>query len=136
MKIWMKWTIIIVATLLVALVAGGVILTRRAQKLLPDLHAQWATAELILAYRKEHQKMPVNWEDLKTYFPDSAPHHDKLSFIEVQNRVVVEFDALPLLERKFPAGEPLPKVIKIRSGIDAHLQGGEPNELINAALTN
>ena len=135
MKPWMKWTIIVVATVLVALIAGGVILVRRVEKLLPDLYAQWATAELIVAYRKEHKRMPINWEDLKKYFPASAPHHNNLSFTELQNRIIVEFDALPVLERSFKAGEQIPEVIRTRSGTDSHLQGAEPNELVNAAFS-
>ena len=134
MKLWIKWTIIIVATVLVALIAGGVILVRRADKLLPDLYAQWATAELIIAYRRDHNRMPINWEDLRTYFPASAPHHNTLSFVELQNRINVEFDALPVLERSFKSGEQIPEVIRTRSGTDSHWQGAEPNELVNAAF--
>ena len=136
MKPSTKWAIIVAATIIVALIAGGVILARRTQKLLPDLDAQWAAAELVVAYYKDKRDMPPNWEALKAYYPDGAPHRKGLSFTEIQNRILIDFGALPVLTKTFKNQEEIPEVIKTRSGTDAHWRDGEPNQVVNAGVQN
>lgn len=135
MKPWVKWTIIIVATVLVALIAGTLISVRKAQKLTPDLDAQWAAAELVIAHHRDKGQWPENWEALQVYFPDGAPHRNKLSFDEIRNRIVIEFGALPVLTKSFPNPEAVPEIITTRSKVDAHWRDGEPNQLVNAYAT-
>ncbi len=134
MKTGTKWAVIIAASLIVALIAGGVIFFRRTQKLLPDLYAQWAAAELVGAYYKNKHDMPPNWEALKAYYPDGAPHRENLTFLEIQNRIIINFDALPVLTKSFSDQETIPEIIKTRSGTDAHWKDAEPNQLVNAIV--
>lgn len=134
MKPGTKWAIIVAATLLVAVIAGGIILVRRAQKLLPDLNAQRAAAELVVAYHKDKKDMPPNWEALKAYYPDGAPHREGLSFEEIQNRISIDFPALPVLTKTFSGQQPVPEIITPKSGTDAHWRDAEPNELVNASV--
>lgn len=134
MKLWVKWTIIIVATLIVAILAGGFMFVRNTQKLLPDLDAQWAAAELVIAYHQAKKQMPENWESLQVYFPDGAPHRNGLSFDEIRNRISIDFLALPVLTKTFPDPEAIPEIITTKSRIDAHWKDAEPNQLVNAAV--
>jgi uncharacterized membrane protein len=134
MKLWVKWTIIIVATLLVAALAGGFIYVRNTQKLIPDLDAQWAAAELVVAYYQDKRQLPENWEALQAYFPDGAPHRRDLSFDEIRNRISIDFLALPVLTKTFSNPEAIPEIITTRSRVDAHWKDAEPNQLVNAAV--
>jgi len=135
MKQGVKWTIIIVATLVVAIAAGSFMYVRETQKLLPDLDAQWAAAELVIAYHKDKGQMPENWEMLQAYFPDGAPHRKDLSFDQIRNRIAIEFAALPVLARSFPDPGAIPEIITTKSKVDAHWRDAEPNQLVNAYAT-
>ncbi len=56
--------------------------------------------------------MPPNWEALKAYYPDGAPHRENLTFLEIQNRIIINFDALPVLTKSFLISKPFPRSSK------------------------
>lgn len=133
MKRWEK----LLAWGLFALVCGAVclavVLYNHVHQTVPDCYAQWATAELIIAYRKDRGTMPADWLHLQPYFKDAARHHGGQSFEQIQQRIHVDFSSLPQLELDHGEGR-MPEVITCASGIGAHWSGAEPNELVNEEM--
>ena len=133
MKPWLKWTLIISAVLLALALTASVFIYRTVSRTVPDCYAQWATAELIIAYRKDKNKMPESWQDIQPYQPQ-ALHHGGLTFEEIQKRIQIDFPSLPVLEKAYPDKNSIPKVIKTKSGEKAFWDGAEPNQLVNSEI--
>ncbi|GAA5115690.1 hypothetical protein JIN84_20075 [Luteolibacter yonseiensis] len=126
-----KWKNIAVILLLAGIVGGGVLaynIHQLVTKTIPDSYAQWASAEMVIAFRNERNRMPGNWEELGPYY--GPLHHGGLSFNEIRNRIIMDFPRLRELESDY-SKRPLPEVIRTRSGTQAHWALAEPNQLVN-----
>ena len=130
MKTWHK---VAIGALSVALVGGGILafaIYRHVTRTIPDCYAQWASAELVIGFRKEKGVMPSSWDDLRPYYPTYSPHHGGLAFDEIRERIRIEFPSLSKLEHDFRNEAP-PEIIATVSGIGSHWEGAEPNKLVN-----
>ena len=128
-----KWRKIACACSLVA-VSGGAVFTcatyQFVTETIPDLYAQWAAAEMVIPFRQERERMPADWEELRAYCGPDSPHRGGQSFQEINERIIIDFPDLEKLEPNYP-NRPIPEVVHTLSGVQAHWDGAEPNELIN-----
>jgi len=134
MKRWEK----ILAWGLFALVCGAGLVAysfyHHVHRTIPDCYAQWATAELIIDHRKDRKRMPANWAELEPYYERASPHSGGLSFDQMQERIHIDFLSLPKLELDY-GDQRVPEVITCVSGVGAHWEKAEPNELVNSEFT-
>lgn len=133
MKTWQKLAL---ASVIVAVV-GAAALTfaayRQVTKTIPDMYAQWASAETVIAFRKEKGRMPIGWDEMTPFYGSNSPHHGGLIFDEVRARIVIAFPELPKLELDY-ANSAVPEIITTTSGVQSHWDGAEPNQLVNQGV--
>ena len=122
--LWILFCLVILAIGLG--VYGYISLTEKIR----DSYAQWGTAEMIIAFEEENDKMPSNWENL-SQFSDRAYHSVGLSFDEVRDRIVINFSELDRLREYYMRTQDVPEIIQTSSGEDWHWGGAEPNQLVN-----
>lgn len=135
MKTWHKVAIGALITVLIATGVLGLAVYRHVTRTIPDCYAQWATAEMVIGYRKTKGIMPSSWEDLRPYYGTTALHHGSLSFEEIEKRIRIKFPALGRLELDY-TNQAIPEVIITASGIGSHWEGAEPNRLVNYEIRN
>lgn len=104
---------------------------------LPDaneLYGQWAAAEMVISFHKQHHQLPARWEDLRPFYTDEGtPHRNKMNFEELRSTIDIDFAHLAKLEQLADTESPpkaLPEVIQPTSRNQAHWSGAEPNQLV------
>ena len=104
---------------------------------LPDaneLYGQWAAAEMVISFHKQHHQLPATWEDLRPFYTDEgARHRNKMNFEELRSTIDIDFARLAKLEQLADTESPpkaLPEVIQPSSRNQAHWSGAEPNQLV------
>ena len=132
-RLWIKRSLIAVSILVLGTGALIFFTVRHTQDLLPDLYAQWAAAELVVAHRKDKNQMPADWRDLKPY-DSQVRHRGGLSFEDIERRIEIAFPRLPELELAYATPAEIPEIIGARSGVQSHWEGAEPNQLVNREL--
>ena len=99
-----------------------------------DIYGQWAAAELVISFHKQHHQLPARWEDLRPFYTDEgAPHRTKQNLEELRTTIDIDFARLAKLEQLANTESPpkaLPEVIQPTSRNQAHWSGAEPNELV------
>lgn len=102
--------------------------------ILRDCYGKWVTAELVIYFQQQHGRLPADWQELEPIYGDGLGlHHGGLGFMQVQQRMVVEFSRLPELQSLALAttnASSVPTVVHAKSGERAHWQGAEPNRMI------
>jgi hypothetical protein len=133
MKTWQK---VAVASGVVA-VLGAAALAFAAyhyvSKTIPDMYAQWASAEMVIAFHKEKGRMPIDWDEMAPFYGSRSPHNGGLTFKDMRARISIDFPELPKLESDYTKSA-IPEVISTASGIESHWNGAEPNQLVNQEL--
>jgi hypothetical protein len=129
MKTWQKVSLAIVVVAILGAGAFAFAAYRYVTKTIPDLYAQWASAEMVIAFRKEKGRMPIDWDEMAPFYGTNSPHHGGLTFEEVRGRISIDFPDLPKLESDY-AKSAAPEIISTTSGIQSHWDGAEPNQLV------
>jgi hypothetical protein len=102
---------------------------------IPDCYAQWATADMVVVFVTKNDRLPKTWDDLVTVFGEiDVGHTGALSFSQIRERVLVDFDRLAELSRPHSEGEETPRIIATVSGREVHWESAEPNALVHQAL--
>ena len=130
MKMWQKVVLASFGVAVVGAVALSIVTYWQVTRAIPDLYAQWASAEMVITFRKDMDRMPVDWDELAPFYGSNSPHNGGLSFEQIRERIVIDFPELPKLELD-PANGAVPEVIITASGIQSHWDGAEPNQLVN-----
>lgn len=129
MKTWQKFTFASVAVAIVGAIAFAFMAYDSVRKTtIPDAYAQWASAEMVIAFRKKMDRMPNDWDELASFYDLNSPHNGGLAFEEIRDRIIINFSELPKLELVH-ANSVVPEIIRAKSGIQAHWE--EPNQLVN-----
>jgi hypothetical protein len=133
MKTWQKVTLS--SVVLAVIVAAALIFAayRQVTKTISDMYAQWASAEMVIAFRKEKGRMPIDWDEMAPFYGSRSPHHGGLTFKEVRARILIDFPELPKLESDYTKSA-VPEIISTACGIESHWDGAEPNQLVNQEL--
>ena len=130
MKTWQKVALASVVVAVVGAAALAIASHRQVTKTIPDMYAQWASAETVIAFRKEKGRMPNGWDEMTPFYGSNSPHHGGLMFDEVRARIVIDFPELPKLELNY-GNSVVPEIITTTSGVQSHWEGAEPNQLVN-----
>lgn len=124
-----------------AATASGVIFAicmwQTVQRILKEPYVVWQTAEMIVEYMEKHQnRWPTSWKDLESC-SGPYPSNTGFSIEELQQRVVVDFNADPVRLSKAELTEstgddyqPPFRVIWLRNGRTYYVTGSEPNRII------
>jgi hypothetical protein len=106
----------------------------RMPGLLKDCYGQWVTAEMVIRFHGQHDRLPCGWQDLEPVFEHYASFRQgRLSFAEVRQRIAVDFPALGALDAlalKTTNAAILPRLITAKSGREAHWAEAEPNRML------
>jgi len=102
--------------------------------LLKDCYGQWVAAELVIRFEEQTGRLPASWLELEPIYGDGQGlHHGGLSFVQVRERMVIEFPRLAELQalaRTPTNAVNVPRVVYPKSGLRSHWQGAEPNKMI------
>ncbi len=130
MKTWQKVALASVVVAAVGAVALAFSTYWHVTKTIPDLYAQWSSAEMVIAFRKKMDRMPIDWEELAPFYGSNSPHHGGLAFEEIREKIIIDFPELPKLELDYE-NSVVPEIISTASGVQSHWDGAEPNQLVN-----
>ena len=133
MKKPVKWVLIVLFGLAAVSVPLGIYAYRSVIAMIQDCYAQWAIAEIIISYAEENDELPTEWSSLPRY-RQQGMHHGGLSFEEIRERIIIDFDRLEELAEFIPFDAEIPEIIQTTSGRESHWEGAEPNHLVNDHL--
>jgi len=88
---------------------------------------------MVIAFRKEKERMPIDWDELAPFYGSNSPHNGGLTFEQIREKIIIDFSDLSKLESDYGNSD-VPKIIRTASGIQSHWEGAEPNQLVNKKI--
>ena len=128
----MKRLLLVFAVLLIAAAGyGGYVVHHYNTVTVPNAYAVDWVPLMVIEYMKTHDdQWPRSWDDLRDPYENlAAPQNYPWSFEELQDRVVMNWDADPkVLKKVTPTNDEPPfRVIWLRDGSSTCWEGAEPN---------
>lgn len=101
-----------------------------ATVVVPNAYANdWASEFVVEHLKSTDNEWPHGWDDLRDEYDRLAkPSHYPWSWEELQERIVIDWDADPaVLVTADPTNSPPFQVIRLSDGSNSHWEGSEPN---------
>lgn len=130
----------VLITFLIGLVVVGVVIAyglyEFINKRVPEMYATWGAGELLVNHVEDYNTFPETWSDLKPAWEAGIAVHAKgvVTFEELQETIVIEFDRLDELAMPYSEPEQMPRVIRPVSGSVLHWEGQDANLMLNRYL--